>query len=468
MQIQESKFFDLAQELLAVYTTDGVIVRTNAAWSKRLGRDPAAMVGRNITEFVDAEAWTDQRLAPAAASLPSLIGKSVICSIAQEIDDGAGLVYFSASPLMEFEEETASRWRRALEGTIAGYWDFDTDTQRVYFSAQYYRMLGYEPFEFPPSFESWVNILHPDDLQRSLEYYERFKTDSDSNFRLEFRLRAKDGTYRWMSSVGAAARDRNGKLLHNSGWNFDITEKVVALEKLKESEERCRNLIGAYPDLIAMLDRDGTYLEVHAHNCPLKRFIPADIVGRSIFDLIPHEAAVVRLAAIRDAIDNGRSTTTYFDLPVNGEQVYFENRITPSANGMVLLISRDITESRKAESERREFEERLRVLSQNVPGMIFQFQTWADGRTSFPYVNEKAFEVLGVSPAELKERGHDGVNPPFAHGDDAPGLRAAFRNGALTKTTVDWEGRAFVASGECKWFRIVATPRKLSDGSMLW
>jgi PAS domain-containing protein len=62
--------------------------------------------------------------------------------------------------------ENEERLRMALEGTTDGMWDWNLATGQTYFSPGYYTMLGYEPDEFPPTDESWRQLIHPDDVER--------------------------------------------------------------------------------------------------------------------------------------------------------------------------------------------------------------------------------------------------------------------------------------------------------------
>ena len=60
-----------------------------------------------------------------------------------------------------------ARFALAVSGTNDGIWDWDLETNKTYFSPRYYTMLGYDPDEFPPSYESWRQLLHPDDVEAS-------------------------------------------------------------------------------------------------------------------------------------------------------------------------------------------------------------------------------------------------------------------------------------------------------------
>lgn len=467
MQFVESRFFDLAQELLAVCKTDGTILHANRAWSRLLELEPSTLVGRSLMSLVMADApWTDFDRKPSVVSFQRN-GRLALFNMTTEADPKTGLVYVSAVPTQELPMDLADRWRRAIEGTDAGFWDVDAN-KRYYFSNRYYRMLGHEPNEFPPTVEEWVARLHPDDREKTVSHLERFRDGREPSFRAEYRLRHKDGSYRWIHTVGTATRDENGKAIESTGWNFDVTDRVEALERLKESEERSRSLLAALPDMILRVDRDGRYVEVHADGWPHLIMPPQDLVGMKMSDFMSGDMLERYRKYVRDAIDFGLSTTSEDEYVQIDKTIWFETRVSRGADGSALMVVRDMTPKYEANAARRDVEERLCALSQHVPGMIFQFQSWPDGRSSFPYANEKAFEILGVTAAELKERGYDGVNPPFTHSEDEAGLRGEFKNAAIAQSQVDWTGRVFVASGECKWIRILASPRKQDDGSVIW
>lgn len=463
----ESKFFDLAQEFLAVCKTDGTILRANRAWETKAGFDHQKMIGQSIMNYLKDEHWSEFSRTPSAVGLIPVNGNMLVCNLAIERDPENDLAYVSALPQQELSEESADRWIRAIEGTDAGFWDIDS-SRRLYFSARYYTMLGYEPNEFSPTTEAWIDRLHPDDRPSTVAYLARFRDGREKNFRREYRLRTKDGSYRWIHTVATATRLDDGSILQATGWNFDVTDRVEALERLKISEERSRSLLASLPDVIMRIDHDGRYIEVHANGWPHMLHKSEDMVGRLISDFTDPERANRYLSAIRDAIDFGVCTAVDDAFEVRGKMVHMESRVSPGGVGVALLILRDVTENREAMIARRDVEERLRALSRHVPGMIFQFQSWKDGRSSFPFANDKAFEVLGVSPEELRNRGYDGVNPPFVHTEDDAGLRAAFREAVKANTSATWEGRVFVASGLCKWIRILASPRKQPDGSVIW
>jgi PAS domain S-box-containing protein len=149
---------------------------------------------------------------------------------------------------------TEERTRLAIEAVNDGIFDFDLKRGEVYFSPRYYTMLGYEPYEMPASRETWKNLLHPDDRERIVAYVDD-RIHTERSWSLEFRLRAKDGKYRWILGRGKVSEvDENGTQLRRTGTHKDITErKEVELEreglikKLNEALRDVKTLGGLIP-----------------------------------------------------------------------------------------------------------------------------------------------------------------------------------------------------------------------------
>jgi PAS domain S-box-containing protein len=120
------------------------------------------------------------------------------------------------------------RLRLALEGTTDGIWDWNVRTGQAYFSPRYYTMLGYEPGEFPPSYDSWRGLLHPADAATAISAIQRAVREH-TPYAIEFRLRSKNGEWRWILGRGKVAEwDVDGEPSRVAGSHTDITERKRA------------------------------------------------------------------------------------------------------------------------------------------------------------------------------------------------------------------------------------------------
>ncbi|HRJ47817.1 MAG TPA: PAS domain-containing protein, partial [Opitutaceae bacterium] len=129
------------------------------------------------------------------------------------------------------------RWQFALEGSDQGVWDWDVPSQTVYFSPRWCAQLGHAPDEVPHRLEEWSSRVHPDDLPATLRRIQEHFEGRTPIYEAEFRMRAKDGTWRWIADRGKVmTRDAAGKPLRVVGTHIDITERRGLEEKLRRSE----------------------------------------------------------------------------------------------------------------------------------------------------------------------------------------------------------------------------------------
>ncbi len=150
------------------------------------------------------------------------------------------------------EEELRENERElqlTLDATADGIWSWNFKTNELYFSPKYYKMLGYEPDEFPADFDNWLDLIHPDDREEVLNVAKEFLKTKPALYENEFRLRTKSCDYRWVRTVAKVVeRDENGDAVYMIGNHEDITERKLALDKLIEERERFDLAIRAVND----------------------------------------------------------------------------------------------------------------------------------------------------------------------------------------------------------------------------
>ena len=87
-----------------------------------------------------------------------------------------------AEGLLQISEE---RFRLAMEATTDGLFDWNLQTGEVFFSPRYYTMLGYDPDELPASYDTWMQLLHPDDKECALNSISEFNEKNTEHHEIE-------------------------------------------------------------------------------------------------------------------------------------------------------------------------------------------------------------------------------------------------------------------------------------------
>ena len=140
--------------------------------------------------------------------------------------------------------ENEARLRLALEAAEAGLWDRDLSTGAVLYSQAWKRQLGYEEDEFPASWRHWEEHLHPDDRPSVLRALQDFISGRITTLDLEYRLRHKNGHFRWIHSRGALLKNEKGMPYRILGLNLDITDH--------KNEHRIRDRRGKIEELFRL------------------------------------------------------------------------------------------------------------------------------------------------------------------------------------------------------------------------
>ena len=177
--------------------------------------------------------------------------------------------------------------RQALQASNTGLWDWNTETNEVSFSQEWKHQLGYDEGELPDAFETWESRLYPEDRDRAIAYVRGYLTHPEDEYRLEFRLRHKDGSYRWIEARASIVTEPDGRRVRLLGSHTDITVRKQMEAELAEREERLRLFIEHSPVALAMLDQEMRYVAVSRRWRSDYRVGDGPLIGRNHYEVFP-------------------------------------------------------------------------------------------------------------------------------------------------------------------------------------
>ncbi len=138
-------------------------------------------------------------------------------------------------------KDSEDRYALAMTGTRAGIWDWDVVTGHTRLFPEWKRLLGYEDDELENHVSTWERLLHPDDRARTHELV-RLHFEHRQPYVTEYRMRARDGTWRWFLVHGQARWDEQGRPVRMAGSTIDITAQKLAEQALHTMEARFHQL----------------------------------------------------------------------------------------------------------------------------------------------------------------------------------------------------------------------------------
>jgi PAS domain S-box-containing protein len=219
--------------------------------------------------------------------------------------------------------ELEAHWRNALEVGHHGVYEWDVPKDRWQVSARHLQMLGYSEGDALSTSGHWTALLHPDDRERALAARAELLTSPAGTKELEYRLRAKDGSYRWvLARAAVTARDADGKAIRVVGTATDVTARHEMEEQLRRANadlqaQSARERIGIEEERLriarSLHDEFGQYLaalgmEVHGLRERVAQQRSADDIIARMFDLLARARTAMRaiLADLRpEALDLG-------------------------------------------------------------------------------------------------------------------------------------------------------------------
>lgn len=142
------------------------------------------------------------------------------------------------------------RYARAMEAAEEGHWEWAIKSDEIFLSPRAKEILGFAPdVRFASRAEFFARqSIHPDDRQRVTGAREAILSGTTPRYEIEYRVLPRSGELRWIRSRGKVFRDGRGQPLCISGSLADITERKLATEAVRRSEERFALAVGGSTD----------------------------------------------------------------------------------------------------------------------------------------------------------------------------------------------------------------------------
>jgi PAS domain S-box-containing protein len=223
--------------------------------------------------------------------------------------------------------QSEQRLALAMDAANDGLWDFNPQTGETYFSPRWYSILGYKPDEMPPSYQTFTDLIHPEDRAETLAYIERHIASGEP-FSCEFRMRQKNGGYLWVLDRGQTMEwDEQGRPLRLIGMHTDISARKQAEEALQATHRQLQDIIEFLPDATFVIDRDKKVVAWNRATEEMTGVSKVDILGRDDYGLPFY--GTPRSMLIDLLVNPDQEIEAQYDLVIREGRTIYAERFVP-------------------------------------------------------------------------------------------------------------------------------------------
>jgi PAS domain S-box-containing protein len=376
----KSVLLDNAGDAIRALDLEGNIIYANEASCRQAGYSKDELVGKHIS-IID----TPENKSRSKSIIADIVkngsarfttvqtrrdGSVFPVEVSCVLEPNDGKVILSIVRDISERKKVEDRLRLAMDATFEGIWDKDIESGETYYSPAYYKMLGYKAEEFNATESEWYDHIHPEDREFVLAANQDCAENRCEKFDVDFRMKAKDGSWKWINSRGkAVSRDSKGRAIRLIGTHADISDRKRIESELVESRNKYRLLFEGAGDGFLIHDYDQNILA--ANNKYLERLgyskeevlsMKTRQIDQSARDEVTQERMdiLAKAGSLSFRSSQRRKDGSLVPVEINELTVVWEGK--PA----IMSMSRDITNQLKVEDERSRFEQILKSTSDTL------------------------------------------------------------------------------------------------------
>ena len=272
-------------------------------------------------------------------------------------------------------KKSEDKFRMLVNLSPAGIYMTDKDGKCTFVNEAWCKMAGMEAEEAYG--DGWINAIHPNDRSHVFELWEVY-VNSGKEWNWSYRFLDKKGNIKWIYSLSKPVINNDGAIIGFLGTNTDITERKkvetdrsLAVENLKQSEEKYRLLSEQSGVGVGLYSKDGIILYYNSQALANLGGKAEDFVGKSLLEVFGKKDGKKYLNRVKESIRLRKNLVfeDHFNSPSSTYWFASNHSLYSNSNGEVIgvqVVSHDITERKHIEAQLIQTTTELRELTRHL------------------------------------------------------------------------------------------------------
>jgi len=237
-------------------------------------------------------------------------------------------------------------------------------------------------------------------------------------------------------------------------------------EKIKESKTKWQIYVENAPYGVFIVDKSGKYLDVNPMACKITEYTKEELLNMSIPDLLPLESFEFAEKHFNKLINESYSYGELIYKTKTGKLRWWSVSAQKISDNRSIGFCEDITKRKETEEKFNNNNVLLKKLSEQIPGVIYQYQYFPNGKNCFPFATEHIWDIYEVTPQEVKESAEKVLS--HLHPDDYNSVVAKIIYSFESLEIWEDEYRVILPEKGLRWLHGIARPEKQADESVIW
>lgn len=316
--------------------------------------------------------------------------------------------------------ESEARLNQAQQTAHIGNWELDLVRDKLYWSEEIYRIFEIDRDRFSPSYEGFLNALHPEDRDAVNQAYTH-SLETRVPYEITHRLLMRDGRVKWVTERCDSYFDAAGRPVRSVGTVQDVTGQKLAEMEQEWQFHNLQSLLNAIQESAFLMERNGKVLVVNEVGARRLNMIPEELAGKNVYEIFPPELAHSRRMMFEHVARLGIPET--FEDERNG--MHFLSTIYPvfDADGEVSRFSvyaADVTKQRRIQA--------IEVLFSTINQKVLQGEPLLE---LLHFICDEVARLFDLSLIWLGRKEADGTVSIMTHAGPAEAYVEALRRRGL-------------------------------------